>query len=339
MKWRKLGRVFEPDTRVPWMASHAAMPLAEPVGTHEVRVYFSSRDAAGRAHTGWCDVDLRKPAAVRRAAEPILRPGAAGFFDDSGAMLTCLTPADGCTYLYYIGWNLSRSVPFRNALGLAVRDADGSVRRYANGPILDRGPHDPCFVSNACVRREDGAWRMWYLSGVEWQPRGDRLRHRYHIKHAASSDGIHWEREGIVCIDFRDDSEYAISCPWVLRAGNDYRMWYSYRGESYRIGYAVSSDGLHWERRDDEAGIDVSPSGWDSAMIEYPHVFDHSGARYLLYNGNDYGKTGFGMAVLEQDRPRCPRIRRTVFGTDGTNADLRSGRVARSTDTIVGWAR
>ena len=55
-------------------------------------------------------------------------------------------------------------------------------------------------------------------------------------------------------------------------------MWYSYRGDAYRIGYAESVDGLEWERKDEEAGIDVSADGWDSEMIEYPCVFEHAGA-------------------------------------------------------------
>ena len=75
-------------------------------------------------------------------------------------------------------------------------------------------------------------------------------------------------------------------------------MWYSYRGKNYRIGYAESADGLHWTRKDSEAGITVSRSGWDSKMIEYPFVFDDNENRYLLYNGNDYGKTGIGLALL-----------------------------------------
>ena len=77
-------------------------------------------------------------------------------------------------------------------------------------------------------------------------------------------------------------------------------MWYCSRGESYRIGYAESDDGIHWIRKDQDVGIDVSDSGWDSEMIEYPFVFDHEGDRYMLYNGNGYGKTGIGLAVLEQ---------------------------------------
>jgi hypothetical protein len=77
-------------------------------------------------------------------------------------------------------------------------------------------------------------------------------------------------------------------------------MWYSRRGESYRIGYAESADGLSWERRDAEAGIDVSSAGWDAEMICYPFVFDAEGERWMLYNGNGYGASGIGLAVLEE---------------------------------------
>ena len=45
--------------------------------------------------------------------------------------------------------------------------------------------------------------------------------------------------------------------------------------------------------------IDVSPGGWDGEMIGYPCVFEHRGRRYMLYNGNRYGATGFGAAIEE----------------------------------------
>jgi hypothetical protein len=284
------------------MASHAAVPCAETLDRWVVRVHFSSRDSSHRAHVGWVDVDLRKPNKPLRVAEqPELGPGQPGFFDDSGAMLTWITHAGDHSRFYYQGWNVGRTVPFRNAIGLALRDNGSALRRYSAGPILDRGIHDPSFVATPCVLCARGCWCMWYLSCVEWAPTPSGLRHRYHIKFADSDDGIDWRRDGRVCIDFRDDSEYAISRPSVLFDGDLFRMWYSYRGEAYRIGYAVSRDGLSWERRDEESGIDVSPGGWDSHMIEYPHVFDHGSNRYLLYNGNDYGRDGFGLAILEQD--------------------------------------
>jgi len=120
------------------------------------------------------------------------------------------------------------------------------------------------------------------------------------IKYAESDDAIHWDRKGIIALNFENESEYALSRPFVLKKDSLYRMWYSYRGESYRIGYAESEDSIKWTRKDRDGGIDVSESGWDSEMIEYPYVFEHKGERYMLYNGNGYGKTGIGIAVLER---------------------------------------
>jgi len=86
-------------------------------------------------------------------------------------------------------------------------------------------------------------------------------------------------------------------------------MWFSYRGSrsfrsdpaaTYRIGYAESPDGVRWRRDDAEAGIGLSESGWDSLMIEYPFVYRHGGQTFLLYNGNGFGESGIGYAVLEE---------------------------------------
>jgi len=37
-------------------------------------------------------------------------------------------------------------------------------------------------------------------------------------------------------------------------------------------------------------------------MMCYPHVFTCDGAAYMLYNGNRFGREGFGLAVLEGAR-------------------------------------
>jgi hypothetical protein len=106
---------------------------------------------------------------------------------------------------------------------------------------------------------------------------------------------------GIVCIDYASNEEHAIARPHVIKDGERYRMWYSHRGADHRLGYAESSDGLTWNRRDDEVGIAPSDSGWDAQMVAYPCVFRHAGRLYMLYNGNDYGRTGVGLAVLADD--------------------------------------
>jgi predicted GH43/DUF377 family glycosyl hydrolase len=137
---------------------------------------------------------------------------------------------------------------------------------------------------------------MWYVSGIEW---AHSELPRYNIKYAESEDGIHWDRRGVTCIAFKSREENALARPCVVKEDGIYRMWYSYKGAHYRIGYAESTDGIHWERKDEEAGIDVSTTGWDSEMIEYAFVFEHKRKKYMLYNGNDYGREGIGLAILE----------------------------------------
>jgi hypothetical protein len=142
---------------------------------------------------------------------------------------------------------------------------------------------------------------MWYLSVVAW-PDPAQPPH-YDLRHAVSDDGVTWRPDAGPCIAFEHPRECAIARPSVVRDADRWRMWFCYRGLDfpYRIGYAESSDGKTWTRRDAAAGPDPSESGWDSEMIAYPFVFDHGGSRYMLYAGNGYGRDGMGLAVLERD--------------------------------------
>jgi hypothetical protein len=299
MKWQKLGRVFETNNNHPWMLTHAANPVAEHLDRNVFRVYFSCRDAQQRSHIAFADVELESPFKVLSIAEePLLGPGEVGTFDDSGVSLSCIKLINGRKYLYYLGWNLGVTVPWRNSIGLAVYDpGTATFRRFSKAPLLDRHDVDPFSISYPFVLEDNGVFRMWYGSNLRWGEEQKDMAHL--IKYAESDDALHWTRTGIVALQFKNDGEYAMSRPCVIKEDGLYKMWYSYRGESYRIGYAESADGIEWVRKDEDVGIDVSESGWDSQMVEYPFIFDHRGHRYMLYNGNGYGKTGIGLAVLD----------------------------------------
>lgn len=282
------------------MASHAMVPIVQKVEAVH-RVYFGGRDAAGRSRIGWFELNLDPTPSVRKVTpSPVLDLGPLGAFDDSGVTPCCLVEDNGRLLLYYNGWSLGVTVPFYLCVGLAVSTNGGETfQRHSNAPLLERSVIDPYLTASPWVLVESGRWRMWYVSGSEWKLEFGTPKHWYHVRYAESLDGLSWERRGIVCIDYASPDEHAFSRPCVIRDGDLYRMWYSYRGAAYRMGYAESHDGLRWERRDVEAGIGVSASGWDSEMVAYPVVFDHGGKRYMLYNGNQYGKTGIGLAVLE----------------------------------------
>jgi hypothetical protein len=204
----------------------------------------------------------------------------------------------GLKYLYYSGWSRGVTVPFYLASGLAVsRDGGRSFERWSPGPLLDRNDVDPLLNASPWVLVDGGIWRMWYVSATAWTLDGGRPKHHYHIRYAESSDGLAWKRAGRVAINYARADEHALARPCVVKDGAVYRMWFSCRGETYRLGYAESGDGLAWTRRDEAAGLEPAATGWDSEMIAYPFVFEHDRVLHLLYNGNGYGASGFGHAV------------------------------------------
>ena len=298
MRWSRRGLLLPAPIGFDWAVSHAALPVAVPLGGNRIRLFFSARDDRGRSQIGRAELDLGLPdAAPEISREPVLGLGPLGAFDDSGLTASCVVEHDGRWHQYYSGWQLGVTVPFSFFVGCAVSDDCVNFEKVSPAPILERNAVDPYLTASPWVIVEDGLWRMWYVSGTGWQLEQGSPKHYYHLKYAESDDGINWRREGRVAIDYRDESEYAIARPCVIKDRDCYRMWFSSRGDRYRIGYAVSADGLAWERLDGQEGLDAAPGMWDSAMQAYPMVFDQAGRRIMLYNGNGYGKTGIGYAV------------------------------------------
>lgn len=299
MKWRKLGNIFKPSGEFEWARSHAANPTPEHVEGDIFRIYFSARDARNRSSIAYVVVDLGADGRVLEIpSEPVLRPGDLGMFDDCGASIGCILRVGDARYLYYMGWNLAMTVPWKNAIGLAVSESgDGQFRRWSRFPIVPLDEIDPYTISYPWVMYDGGRYRMWYGSNLRWGPDKSDMLHV--IKYAESFDAVHWRKDDRIAIGSASPAENAICKPCVVKDPDCYRMWFCSRGEKYRIEHAISDDGLGWKRLGRDAGIDVSPEGWDSEMIEYPCVFDHRGQRFLLYAGNGFGATGFGLAVEE----------------------------------------
>ncbi len=298
MPWERLGRVFDPADTPDWAVSHGALPIALHLHDDIFRIYFTSRNEKNRSQIGFCELALSQPQKILRfSQQPVIATGPLGAFDDSGTTGAWVTAHQNKLYQYYTGWSLGVTVPFYYAIGLSISSDGGETfQKHSLAPVMGRHPIDPFLSAAPCVLFDQSHWRMWYLSGDRWEMLGDQPRHYYHIRYAESDDGINWKREGRVCVDFADSTEYAFGRPSVLITPAGYEMWYSVRGDHYRLGYATSSDGLNWQRRDDLAGLDPANAGWDSEMITYPYVFEHANQRYMLYNGNGYGRSGFGLA-------------------------------------------
>lgn len=273
--------------------------MVDPDGADGPAIYFSTRDGQGRARVARSRLEINgdRIAVAEIEPEPVLDLGELGTFDDRGVTTACLATWDGAKYLYYSGWSLGRTVPFYFYIGLAISGDGETFERASPAPVLGRRVGDPYLTASPWVLIESGVWKMWYVSGTGWTAGdGGEPRHHYLIKYCESQDGIVWS-EGRVCVDF-EPGEYALGRPCVVNDGDLYRMWFAARGDRYRLAYAESDDGIEWTRHDDRAGPGPSSAGWDSEMVEYPLVFDRGGVRHMLYNGNGYGETGIGHAVL-----------------------------------------
>ncbi|MBL7996095.1 hypothetical protein JNM05_12050 [bacterium] len=302
VEWNKLGLILEPDIDLEWLQTWAGASCAVPIDYDNdlYRIYVTGKDGRNRSRIGHLVLDLKNLSTRCLSSAPILELGERGSFDENGTSYPFVMFYKQKYYLYYLGWVQGIQVPWYNGLGLAISNDGINFDKYSKAPIFERNSEDYLGVGSMFIIEENNNLRMWYSRFVAWGKSEADHKHYYNIKYAESKDGIVWKRRKEICIDFIDPiHEFAIAKPAVIKLADKYCMWYSHRGESYKIGFAVSNDGTHWNRHDNLVGIDYSASGWDSEMLCYAFVFLHKETLYMLYNGNGYGSTGLGIASMK----------------------------------------
>ena len=316
MVWEKLGKIFDPTEH---KLSNGCREFAQSpqalVFDDFVRIYFSTRkkdpvNGKFLSHIAFVDMDKSLKNVINVSDHTVIELGNLGCFDEHGIFPMNVLRHDDRIYAYTCGWNRKVSVSVDTSIGFAVSSDNGlTFKKLGEGPILTSSLHEPFLVGDPFVRRFEDRFHMWYIYGIQWKQYStnapaDRI---YKIGHAISEDGISWQREGRQIVDDRllDESQ---ALPTVIKFQNRYHMYFCYRHSSdfrsnrqrsYRIGHAHTSDLVNWLRDDSSVGIDVTEGAWDSDMLCYPHVFECDGSIYLLYNGNEFGRYGFGLARLK----------------------------------------
>lgn len=302
--WRRLGVVAGPEKLPAGMESHLQCPVPFQDSSGRLFLFFTTRDAGNRSHPFRLELDPEQPTRVVHVdSSPLLALGAPGHFDSCGVMPgSALSLPDGRVLLYYIGWNVPNDVPFHNSIGVAVSDDGGRTfgRAFA-GPALDRNRYDPLFVSTPHVRRDGDGFRLWYLSGTAWEREGGGWRSYYNIKTARSDDGFTFLPSGTVAVDYELPEECALASPTVMPVGGGWAMWFCARRDRYRIMGAVSEDGVTW-RRVTRPALEPSTEAdaFDNEQTAYPAVCRVGGRLLMFYNGNQFGRTGIGVAEADE---------------------------------------
>ena len=296
--WEKLGRVFCAAGEADWMQSHAFVPTPFSLNSDVLRVYVAFLDADLIGRVGWVDVLADDPTTVTGISNvPALGLGDLGSFDDNGVTPMCVVRDDeGTLRLYYTGWQLFQSVRYLLLTGAALsRDGGDTFERLHTTPVLDRTSKELIARTAAYVIRDGGMWRVWYAAGSNTVVLNGNRTPTYSIRFADSVDGLEWPDEGREALAPGPD-EFGVGRPCLVQRDGRQELWYSARSISrgYRIGVARSEDGVNFRRED--PGIEPSPAGWDSQMLCFPYVIETRSGRYLFYNGNEYGRSGFGVA-------------------------------------------
>ena len=313
--WDKLGQLFDPKTCAErtWMHEFAQSPCAL-VMDDRVRVFFCSRPEPGQdgmylSYLAYIDLDRRD---LRRVIgvckQPLMPLGAQGTFDEFGTNPVSVIRDGAQLRAYYAGWTRCESVPFNGAIGVAVSDDGGETfHRLGPGPVLSYTPDEPFLLGSPRIRRFNGQWVLWYVSGKVWlKTQGGKPEPVYKIRMATSDNGLAWRRHGRDLIEDRLGDHECQACPDVLFREGRFHMFFSYRQShnykakegGYRLAYASSDDMHTWARQDERAGMGLSATGWDSQMVNYPNAFMLDGECYMVYQGNEMGRTGIGLARL-----------------------------------------
>lgn len=319
MRWKKLGRIFDPSNhRLPNGCTTFAQSPQAIVFDDFVRVYFSTRavdPANGKylSHVAFADFDHGFERVLRVSEHEVLPLGALGTFDEHGIFPFHTVRRGDEIHAYTNGWSRRVSVSVETGVGLAIsRDGGDTFVRAGDGPVLSATLHEPNLVGDAFVREYGGVLHMWYIYGTGWRrPAPDAPAERtYKIGHAVSDDGIDWRKEEArQIIPDRLGAQESQALPAVIDLDGRHLMVFCYResvdfranaSRGYRIGHAWSDDLVDWRRDDDSIALDARPGEWDGDMQCYPHLVRVGDRVYLLYNGNEFGRAGFGAAVLER---------------------------------------
>ena len=311
-RWKRQGLLVKPPQGHPRWATHAQAPTVLPLSPRCWRVYFGGRDGANCSRIFYADLDPGNDFRVLHVHEqPLLECGEPGQFDVHGMGPATVLRVGDQVWLYYSGIAQRRDVPYQIAVGLAISDDEGrSFRRAAPGPVMSAGRHDPCFVSTPCVWREGDRFRAVYMSATRWIRVGTGWECCYDLRCAESRNGMDWTLRPDAAIGLVGD-EAGLARPWIIADNSALRMWFCHRGlqrfreaggETYRMQAAYSQDGLAWQR--DEADLCWSnppaPGDWDGWMQAYPCVLPMGDELVMFYNGNDFGRGGFGWARAER---------------------------------------
>jgi len=294
MNWEKLGQIYQVNNKNPYLLTHASNPLASHLKNDIFRIYYNGRDKENKSSVSYVDIDIISKTIINDPKTPILTYGRENSFYSHGISIGNIWEQDGKSYIGFMGWQIRGNNHWVGDIG-KFEIKDGKAKKPTL--LLGLSKEDPVSLSYPHIEYENGVYKMWYGSTIDWTSENGEMIHV--LKYATSSDCKTWNLKGS-SLPYILGKAQAFSRPTLINIKNKKHMWYSYRsgdGTLYRIGHSQRENNQF--ELNPSPNLDVSSKGWDSEMVCYPFVFEHKNEIYMLYNGNNHGVEGFGLAKLK----------------------------------------
>lgn len=301
-KWAKYDQnpVYGPNQSGDWDKWTNGVSIVRNPDHKTYKMFYAGRAGAG---IGFAEASIDDPLTWKEhPTSPVLKP-LSNWEGNSINQPRVVKVTDDHWRMYYTGWGYKHpngGSPW--AFNLA-ESFDGGVtwKRHAEGPLLERGDKDSpdgggVFVPE--VRKIGDTWMMWYTALKV--AAGQNIQ----ICLATSTDGIQWTKHPenpVLTDDFTTGPKRNVISRCFVRYENGvFKIWYSHAKPDYRIKYAESLDGVHWELSPISPVLDAGPQGtWDSQMVEYPEIDVVDGQWRLWFCGNGFGSVGFATGEVE----------------------------------------
>lgn len=308
--WKRRGQIIKSNDQVGWWKSHAQSVTPLVLAPDRWRLYFSARNQRGQSFAVYVDVDpLADMRVLDRHFEPLLSLGVPGAFDSAGYGPSMAIHRKSGIDLYYSGIHIKHEVPHGLAIGLATSQDGKNFERKVAGPVLATGPNEPYFVATPYVEEGPDGFTMWYMSCLGWKQFSDgTFDPKYDIKRALSADGENWTTSPEGGLKLAKSSSGLVR-PWLAKIDGEEFLFFSQRGElgyrkpggeNYRIlSVKIDANGSP-ESKCAQLKFEnpPQPDDWDSWMQAYASIVPFEDGFVMFYNGNDFGRDGFGWATL-----------------------------------------
>lgn len=174
----------------------------------------------------------------------------------------------------------------------------------ASGPVLDvgaPGAWDSGYVFPCSVIRNGDLYQMWYIGE-------HAATHETGLGYATSSNGVSWTRYAgnPVFTGVSGSWENGLDFAHVMYRGGQYQMFYGGYGSPAKFGFAVSSDGVNWNRavgssatwsQTDTPWFGPVGDDWERHHVRSPFVISDSAQFMMYYTASDVSDFRLGHRI------------------------------------------